>query len=118
VHRASSGPAADVAQAQLTAAAAQQQRARAALHQVQLNLSMTAIRSPIDGVVVSRSVDVGQTVAASLQAPNIFTLAEDLRKMQVEVERVSDRRRPDQPSPGSLRRLARAKGRRDERRRP
>ena len=45
---------------------------------------MTAIHSPIDGVVISRSVDVGQTVAASLQAPTIFTLAEDLRKMQVE----------------------------------
>jgi multidrug efflux pump subunit AcrA (membrane-fusion protein) len=65
--------AADVAQAQLTAARAQQQQARAALHQVQLNLSMTAIRSPIDGVVVSRSVDVGRTAAASLQAPTIFT---------------------------------------------
>lgn len=75
---------ADQARAQLAAARAQQQQAAAGLHQAQLNLSMTAIRSPIDGVVVSRSVDVGQTVAASLQAPTIFTLAEDLRKMQVE----------------------------------
>jgi HlyD family secretion protein len=73
-----------VARAQLGAARAQQQQSAAALHQAELNLSMTAIRSPIDGVVVSRSVDVGQTVAASLQAPTIFTLAEDLRKMQVE----------------------------------
>jgi HlyD family secretion protein len=76
--------AADVARAQLAAARAQQQQAGASLHQAELNLSMTQIHSPIDGVVVSRSVDVGQTVAASLQAPTIFTLAEDLRKMQVE----------------------------------
>jgi HlyD family secretion protein len=80
----SAGTTADQARAQVAAARAQQQQAVAALHQAQLNLSMTAIRSPIDGVVVSRSVDVGQTVAASLQAPTIFTLAEDLRKMQVE----------------------------------
>jgi HlyD family secretion protein len=76
--------AADVARAQLLAARAQRQQAAASLHQAELNLSMTAIRSPIDGVVVSRSVDVGQTVAASLAAPTIFTLAEDLRKMQLE----------------------------------
>jgi HlyD family secretion protein len=80
----SAGTTADTARAQLAAARAQQQQAAASLHQAQLNLSMTAIKSPIDGVVVSRSVDVGQTVAASLQAPTIFTLAEDLRKMQVE----------------------------------
>ena len=46
--------------------------------------SYTTIVSPIDGVVISRSVDVGQTVAASLQAPTLFTIAEDLRKMQVD----------------------------------
>jgi HlyD family secretion protein len=80
----SAGATADQARAQLAAARAQQQQAAASLHQAELNLSMTAIRSPIDGVVVSRSVDVGQTVAASLQAPTLFTLAEDLRKMQVE----------------------------------
>jgi HlyD family secretion protein len=49
----------------------------------QTNLDHTIIRSPIDGVVVARSVDVGQTVAASLQAPTLFSIAEDLTKMQV-----------------------------------
>jgi HlyD family secretion protein len=78
------GAAADVARAALLGARAQAQQAAASLHQAQLNLAMTAIYSPIDGVVISRSVDVGQTVAASLQAPTVFTLAEDLRKMQVE----------------------------------
>jgi HlyD family secretion protein len=48
-----------------------------------VNLSYTEIFSPIDGTVISRAVDVGQTVAASLQAPVLFTIAEDLRKMQV-----------------------------------
>jgi HlyD family secretion protein len=47
------------------------------------NLEYTVIRSPIDGTVVARSVDVGQTVAASLQAPTIFTIAQDLSKMLV-----------------------------------
>jgi len=47
------------------------------------NLDHTIIRSPIDGIVVARNVDVGQTVAASLQAPTIFTIAQDLTKMQV-----------------------------------
>lgn len=59
------------------------QQQGAALHQAQVNLSYTDIYSPIDGVVISRSVDVGQTVAASLQAPVLFTIAEDLKKMQV-----------------------------------
>jgi HlyD family secretion protein len=58
-------------------------QASAALHQAQVNFSYTEIFSPIDGTVISRSVDVGQTVAASLQAPVLFTIAEDLRKMQV-----------------------------------
>ena len=58
-------------------------QARAALHQAEVNLGYTTIRSPVDGVVISRSVDVGQTVAASLQAPTLFTIAEDLTKMQV-----------------------------------
>ena len=49
----------------------------------QTNLDYTVIRSPIDGTVVARNVDVGQTVAASLQAPTIFTIAQDLRKMWV-----------------------------------
>jgi HlyD family secretion protein len=59
-------------------------QAEAALHQAQVNLSYTSIISPIDGVVISRSVDVGQTVAASLSAPTLFTIAQDLTKMQVD----------------------------------
>ncbi|HEY5962055.1 MAG TPA: efflux RND transporter periplasmic adaptor subunit, partial [Polyangiaceae bacterium] len=72
-----------VAQAQIHSAEASVQQTAAALRQSQTNLSFTTIRSPIDGTVISRSVDVGQTVAASLQAPTLFTIAEDLRKMQV-----------------------------------
>jgi HlyD family secretion protein len=60
------------------------EQARANLHQAQINLAYTTIVSPIDGVVISRSVDVGQTVAASLQAPTLFTIAEDLTRMQVD----------------------------------
>jgi HlyD family secretion protein len=75
---------ATVARAALAGARAQAQQSAANVSQAELNLEMTAIHSPIDGVVISRSVDVGQTVAASLQAPTIFTLAEDLRRMQVE----------------------------------
>ena len=60
------------------------QQAAASLHQAQVNLSFTSIVSPIDGVVISRSVDVGQTVAASLSAPTLFTIAQDLTKMQVD----------------------------------
>jgi HlyD family secretion protein len=60
------------------------QQATASLHQAQVNLSFTSIVSPIDGVVISRSVDVGQTVAASLSAPTLFTIAQDLTKMQVD----------------------------------
>lgn len=55
----------------------------ASLNQARVNLSYTEIFSPIDGTVISRAVDVGQTVAASLQAPILFTIAEDLHKMQV-----------------------------------
>jgi HlyD family secretion protein len=55
----------------------------AALAVARTNLDHTVIRSPIDGVVVARNVDVGQTVAASLQAPTIFTIAQDLTKMVV-----------------------------------
>ena len=57
---------------------------RAALHQAQVNLDYATIESPIDGVVISRAVDVGQTVTASLQTPTLFVIAEDLRKMQVD----------------------------------
>jgi HlyD family secretion protein len=57
----------------------------AALDQAKVDLTRTDIRAPIDGVVIRRDVDIGQTVAASLQAPTLFTLAEDLRRMKVEV---------------------------------
>jgi len=60
------------------------EQAKASLHQAQINLAYTNILSPIDGVVISRNVDVGQTVAASLQAPTLFTIAEDLTRMQVD----------------------------------
>jgi HlyD family secretion protein len=71
------------AQAQVLNAEAQVAQARAALQLAELNLAHTTIRSPIDGVVVSRNVDVGQTVAASLSAPTLFTIAQDLTQMQV-----------------------------------
>jgi HlyD family secretion protein len=68
----------------LDAAKASLAQARATRNQAQVNLSYTNIISPIDGVVISRSVDVGQTVAASLAAPTLFTIAQDLTKMQVD----------------------------------
>lgn len=71
------------AQAQVQQAAAQVQQAQAALSLAEVNLSHTTITSPIDGVVVSRDVNVGQTVAASLSAPTLFTIANDLTQMQV-----------------------------------
>ena len=74
----------EVAEAQLQAAQAQVGQSEAALRQAQLNLDHTIIRAPVDGVVVSRNVDVGQTVAASLQAPTLFQIAQDLAKMQVD----------------------------------
>jgi len=72
------------AKAQITVSEGNLQQAKAALNQARVNLAYTNIISPTDGVVISRSVDVGQTVAASLQAPTIFIIAEDLRKMQVD----------------------------------
>jgi HlyD family secretion protein len=71
------------AQAQVTQAAAQSQQKQAAVEVAQTNLNYTTIHAPIDGTVIARSVDVGQTVAASLQAPTLFTIAQDLTKMQV-----------------------------------
>ncbi len=71
------------AQAQIAVANASVAQVQAQLNQAEVNLSYTTIKSPIDGTVISRAVDVGQTVAASLQAPVLFTIAEDLRKMQV-----------------------------------
>lgn len=72
------------AAAQVTSAEAALAQAQAALNEAQVNLKYATIVSPTDGIVISRSVDVGQTVAASLQAPTLFTIAEDLRKMQVD----------------------------------
>jgi HlyD family secretion protein len=70
-------------QAQVQQAQAQVQQAEAALRLAEVNLTHTTIISPIDGIVVSRNVDVGQTVAASLSAPTLFTIANDLKQMQV-----------------------------------
>src|ERR1700682_6002537 len=69
--------------ANVTQAEAQVTQKAAAVTVAQTNLNYTVIRSPIDGTVVARNVDVGQTVAASLQAPTIFTIAQDLTKMRV-----------------------------------
>jgi HlyD family secretion protein len=74
----------DVTRAQLAAAEAIVLQKEAALAQAQVDLNNTFIRAPVDGVVVSRNVDVGQTVAASLQAPTLFLIAQDLTKMQVD----------------------------------
>jgi HlyD family secretion protein len=71
------------AEAQVRAATAQATQARATLRQSEVNLAKTVITAPIDGIVISRAVDVGQTVAASLQAPTLFTLAADLGQMQL-----------------------------------
>jgi HlyD family secretion protein len=73
----------DAALAQLEVNKAQAAQAQAALNQATVDLNNTVIRSPVDGIVISRSVDVGQTVAASLQAPTLFTIANDLAKMEV-----------------------------------
>jgi HlyD family secretion protein len=63
---------------------AAQKQAQAQLDRAEINLRYATIKAPIDGVVISRAVDVGQTVAASLSAPTIFTIANDLTKMQVQ----------------------------------
>ena len=73
-----------VTEAQLKGAEAAVRQKRATLQQAQVNLEYTFIRAPVDGVVISRNVDVGQTVAASLQAPTLFTIAQDLTKMQID----------------------------------
>ncbi len=73
----------EAAQAGIAQAKAQVSQRDAALAVARTNLDHTIIRSPIDGIVVARNVDVGQTVAASLQAPTIFTIAQDLTQMQV-----------------------------------
>ncbi len=74
------------ARADEAAARAQVSQARATLESVRTDLSKTLILSPINGIVLSRSVEPGQTVAASLQAPVLFTLAEDLARMELHVD--------------------------------
>jgi HlyD family secretion protein len=71
------------AQAQVSASKAQVSQAEASLKNAETNLRYTKIISPVDGIVVSRNVDVGQTVAASFQTPTLFTIAQDLTKMQI-----------------------------------
>ena len=73
----------DAALAQVEVNKAQSAQAQAGLNQATVDLNNTVIRSPVDGIVISRNVDVGQTVAASLQAPTLFTIANDLAKMEV-----------------------------------
>jgi HlyD family secretion protein len=73
-----------LAEAQYTAALAQVDQAKASLQAAELDLQYTTIRAPVNGIVVSRNVDVGQTVAASLQAPTLFLIAQDLTQMQVD----------------------------------
>ena len=75
---------ADSADAAVAASEGSVAQTRAALQSAEVNLAYTNILSPTSGTVISRSVDVGQTVAASLQAPTIFVIAEDLGKMQVD----------------------------------
>jgi HlyD family secretion protein len=75
----------DQAQAQVNSAQAQIRQQTAATQGTQLNLERTVIRSPVDGVVLTRTIEPGQTVAASLQAPELFTIAEDLAKMKIEL---------------------------------
>jgi HlyD family secretion protein len=70
--------------AQVSAAKAQVAQARAALDYAETNLRYTRIISPVDGTVISRNVDVGQTVAASFQTPTLFNIAQDLKKMQID----------------------------------
>jgi HlyD family secretion protein len=73
----------DAALAQVEVNRAQAAQAQASLKQATVDLNNTVIRSPVDGLVISRNVDVGQTVAASLQAPTLFTIANELARMEV-----------------------------------
>jgi HlyD family secretion protein len=74
----------ETSRASVQVAAAQVKQARAQLETARLNLEYTTIHSPVNGIVISRNVDVGQTVAASFQTPVLFTVAKDLTKMQVD----------------------------------
>ena len=73
----------DSARAQVNVTQAQVGQAQASMNQAQIDLGYAIIRSPVDGIVIARSIDVGQTVAASLSAPILFTIAADLTKMEV-----------------------------------
>src|SRR5687768_13138329 len=73
-----------VSEAQINSALAAVKQRQSLLRQAQVDLERTIIRAPVDGTVILRNVDAGQTVAASLQAPVLFTIAQDLRDMQVE----------------------------------
>lgn len=75
----------DQARAQVNAAQASIRQQTASTETTRVNLDRTVIRSPVDGVVLTRSIEPGQTVAASLQAPELFTIAEDLAKMKIEL---------------------------------
>jgi HlyD family secretion protein len=75
--------AANAADASVKSSEAQLVQAQASLNQAQVNLSHTIIRAPIDGVVIARNVNVGQTVAASMQAPTLFVIAQNLKEMRV-----------------------------------
>jgi HlyD family secretion protein len=72
------------AEAQVNVAGAQVKQAEAALNAAELDLKYTVIRSPVNGIVVARNVEVGQTIAASFATPNLFLIALDLTKMQVD----------------------------------
>lgn len=71
--------------AQIASAAAQISQARANLATAKTNLGYTKIIAPVDGTIIARKIDIGQSVAASFQAPELFTIAQDLTKMQIEV---------------------------------
>jgi HlyD family secretion protein len=73
----------EVAKSQVSVAKAQVVQAEAAFKFAETNLRYTSIFSPVDGVVISRNVDIGQTVAATFQTPTLFTIAQDLKKMQI-----------------------------------
>jgi len=74
----------DVAATQLSSAEAQVRQVEASVQQAEVDLEHTVIRAPVDGTVIARRMDVGQTVAASFQAPTIFEIAQDLTRMQVD----------------------------------
>ncbi len=73
-----------MAEAQLQNAMAAREQRKASLESAEIDLERTKIRSPIDGVVIERAVDQGQTVAASLSSPVLFRIAQDLREIQIE----------------------------------